>query len=584
MENILNDVPGCVMYIDDILINGRSDEEHLQNLRQVLNRLQEKGIKLKKDKFDFMLDKVNYLGFVISSTGISPIQDKVKAIHKAKAPNNVADLQSFIGMTNYLRQFIPNFAEIMSPLYKLLRKNINWRWGVEKQQAFIKIKASITSEQVLRHYDPSAPLVIQVDASSIGVGAVILQPEDGTLKPVAYASRILTNVEKKYSQIEKESLAIVFGVTKFRQNLLGKHFTLKTDHKPLITLCGEHKPVPQMASSRIKRWTLLLTAYDYTIEFVPGKDNCCADFLSQNPVEEQPTTEEKETVQVLFTQEGVINSDVVSVETKRDPVLRKVLFYTRFGWTEKPTEELLPYCSKRVDITTEDNKLIWNDRVIIPTSLREILLNDLHAEHLRIVKTKQLARKYVWWPMIDRDVESKVKECVVYQETAKKPSDTQQAKWSWPVGPWKRLHLDFAGPYEGKMFLVIADAYSKYLEIVPMTTITSSNTIAALRHLFSHFGLPDHIVTDNGAQFTSNEFGTFPRLNNILHRTTAPAHPATNGLAERYVGHFKAKTTQMKISNEPLPVRLDRFLFTYSVTQWRSWAKVRGHAIQLHEE
>ena len=175
-------------------------------------------------------------------------------------------------------------------------------------------------------------------------------------------------------------------------------------------------------------------------------------------------------------------------------------YYFTLGWTETPTEELFPYYKKRIDITTEDNKLIWNDRVIIPTSLREILLNDLHAEHLGIVKTKQLARKYVWWPMIDRDVESKVKECVVCQETAKKPSDTQQAKWSWPVGPWKRLHLDFAGPFEGKMFLVIVDAYSKYLEIVPMTTITSSNTIAALRHLFSHFGLPDHIVTDNGTQ------------------------------------------------------------------------------------
>ena len=310
-----------------------------------------------------------------------------------------------------------------------------------------------------------------------------------------------------------------------------------------------------MASSRIKRWTLLLTAYDYTIEFVSGKDNCCADFLSRNPVEEQPTTEEEETVQVLFTQEGVIKSGVVSVETKRDPVLRKVLFYTRFGWTEKPTEELLPYYSKGMEITTEDNKLIWNDRVIIPTSLREILLNDLHAEHLGKVKAKQLARKYVWWPMIDRDVESKVKEYVVCQETAKKPSETQQGKWSWPMGPWKRLHLDFAGPYEGKMFLVIVDAYSKYLEIVPMTTITLSNTIAAL-HLFSHFGLPDHIVTDNGTQFTSNEFGT----------KTAPAHPATNGLAEHYVGYFKTKTTQMKIKNQPSPVRWDKFLFTYRVT------------------
>ena len=168
--------------------------------------------------------------------------------------------------------------------------------------------------------------MLQVYVSLIGVGAVILQPEDGTLKPVAYASRTFTNAEKEFSQIEKESLGIVFGVTKFRQYLLGSHFTLTTDHKPLIILCREHKPIPQMASSRIKCWTLILTAYDYTIELVPGKDNCCVDFLSQNPVEEQPMAEEKETVQVLFTQEGVIKSDVFAVETKRDPVFRRILF------------------------------------------------------------------------------------------------------------------------------------------------------------------------------------------------------------------------------------------------------------------
>ena len=566
MENMLSDLPGCVVYIDDILITGSSDEEHLHNLRQVMNRLQLKGVKLKKDKFDFMLNEVNYLGFVISAAGISPTQDKVKAIHKAKPPTNVSELQSFIGMANYLRQFIPSFAEIMSPLYKLLRKNAIWSWGVREQKAFTKIKASITSEQVLRHYDPDAPLVLQADASSIGVGAVILQPENGTLKPVAFASRVLTEAEKKYSQIEKESLAIVFGVTKFRQYLLGRHFTLKTDHKPLITLCGEHKPVPQMASSRVKRWTLLLAAYDYTIEFIPGKENYCADYLSRNPVDGKPTSEEKETVQVLFTQEEVIKADVVAAETRKDPLLKKVLHYTRHGWVDNPTEELMPYYNKRLDITTEDDKLIWNDRVIIPTSLREILLNDLHAEHLGMVKSKQLARMYLWWPGLDRDIENRVKECLTCQETARKPPDTQQAKWSWPAGPWKRLHLDFAGPYEGKMFLVIVDAYSKYLEVVPMTTITSSNTIAALRHLFSHFGLPDHIVTDNGTQFTSNEFATFLRKNNIYHTKTAPSHPATNGLAERYVGHFKTKTTQMKLSDEPLQVRLDKFLFTYRVT------------------
>ncbi|KXJ08001.1 Retrovirus-related Pol polyprotein from transposon 297 [Exaiptasia diaphana] len=160
------------------------------------------------------------------------------------------------------------------------------------------------------------------DGLSIGVGAVILQPEQGTLKPVAFDSRVLTDAEKKYSQIEKELLAIVFGATKFRQYLLGRHFTLKTDHKPLITLCGEHKTIPQMASSRIKRWTLLSAAYDYTIEFIPGKENNWADFLSRSPIEGKATSEEKETVQLLFTNEEVIKAEVVASETRKDPILK----------------------------------------------------------------------------------------------------------------------------------------------------------------------------------------------------------------------------------------------------------------------
>jgi transposase InsO family protein len=322
-----------------------------------------------------------------------------------------------------------------------------------------------------------------------------------------------------------------------------------------------------MASSRIKRWALLLAAYDYTIQYLPGKDNRCADYLSRNPIEGKPTVAEKVTVNVLFTHhDEIIRADVVAAETKKDQILRAVMYNTKHGWTETPTQELIPYYNKRLEITNENDILIWNDRVVIPSSLREMLLKDLHTEHLGIVKTKQLARMYIWWPNIDRDIEHQVKSCQICQETAKSPPDTRQACWSWPTGPWKRLHLDFAGPFEGKMFLVVIDAYSKYLDVIPMTTANSSNTIAALRHLFSHFGLPDHVVTDNGTQFTSIEFQNFLRSNDVFHTRTAPGHPATNGLAERYVGHFKKKISQMKDTNDSLKVKLDKFLFTYRVT------------------
>ena len=204
-----------------------------------------------------------------------------------------------------------------------------------------------------------------------------------------------------------------------------------------------------------------------------------------------------------------------------------------------------PYDSKRLELSHEDGILLWNSRVVVPESLRGLLLSDLHAEHLGMIKMKHLARKYFWWPGLDKQIEETVKICPACQESAKSPVSTPTASWSWPGGPWKRLHVDFAGPYLGKMFLVVVNAYSTFLEIVPMTHATSTNTITALRHIFSYFGLPEHLVTDNGTQFTSDEFQKFLRENDILHTLTAPGHPATNGLAERYVGEFKDKLAEI---------------------------------------
>ena len=400
IENVLKGLPGCCVRIDDILVSGETDEIHLENLHRVLQRLQECGLSLNPNKFHFMLDQVVYLGTTISAEGISPTKERVKAIREAEAPTNVPELQSFLGSANFLCKFVPDFARTASPLYQLLCKETPWKWGKLEQEAFHNLKAALCSDSVLRHYDPASKLILQCDASSVGVGATLLQPgPDDSLLPVAYASRILTSAEQNYSQIERESLAIVFGVTKFRQYLLGRHFTLFTDLKPLITLMGEHKPVPQLASARIKRWSLLLAAYNYTIEFIPGKQNVYADFLSRRPIDADPSHDEQVTVNVMFIEgDQFVNASMVARETKKDSVLSKVLHFTQHGWPEKPEPLFQPYHNKRLELTQEDGILLWNSRVVIPEVLRTILLKDLHAEHLGMVKMKQLARKYLWWP------------------------------------------------------------------------------------------------------------------------------------------------------------------------------------------
>ena len=198
-------------------------------------------------------------------------------------------------------------------------------------------------------------------------------------------------------------------------------------------------------------------------------------------------------------------------------------------------------------------------------SFRLIFLNDLHAEHFGMTKMKQMARRYLWSPKVDHDIECTVKSCARCQEQAKNPAK-KTGTWTWSNGPWKRLHIDFAGPFMGKMFLVVVDAYSKYLDVVPMDHATSATTIKALPHIFSIFGLPEHIVTDNGNQFSSQEFKNWLTQNDILHTLTAPGHPATNGLAERYVGLFKSKMKEFGQTGESIQERIDRFLLAYRTT------------------
>ena len=237
---------------------------------------------------------------------------------------------------------------------------------------------------------------------------------------MAYASRILNRAEQNYSQIERESLAIDFGVIKFCEYLLGRHFKLLTDHELLITLLVKNKSVPHLATARIKRWSLLLAVYDYALEFLSGKDNVYANVLSRKPINGKPSSQEKVTVNVMFIQgDQIVNVKMMTQETKNDPVLREVIHYTKKGWLEKPEERFQPYYNKRLELTHEDGVLLLNSRVVIQESLRTILLKGLHAEHLGMLKIQQLAQKYLLWRRLDKEIEETIKLCTTFQETAK---------------------------------------------------------------------------------------------------------------------------------------------------------------------
>ena len=232
---------------------------------------------LKKQKCQFLVKSVDYLGYTIDQKGIHPFKGKVEAVKAAPNPKNLTELKAYLGLLTYYGKFLPNLANVLAPLYQLLRKDVKWNWGDQEQQSFNKSKEMLTSTALLVHYDPTKPLVLSCDASQYGVGAVLSQVYSGEEKPVAYASRTLTKAERNYSQLEKEGLALLFGVKKFHVYLFGRNFTLCTDHKPLQSLLNESKPIPCTASACIQRWVLALASYEYMIKYKSGPANSNAD-------------------------------------------------------------------------------------------------------------------------------------------------------------------------------------------------------------------------------------------------------------------------------------------------------------------
>ena len=241
MENLLQDIPGVVVYIDDVLITGPDESGHIAALEEVLRRMEQAGLRLSKGKCLFMAPSVEYLGYKIDADGLHPLPEKVRAIERAPKPRNTTELKAYLGLLTYYGRFLPNLSTVLSPLYRLLRQDVCWRWTSKQQRAFIRSKQLLTSAKVLVHYDPRLDLVVAGDASAYGIGAVLSHKmPNGEERPVAFASRTLSSAERNYSQVEKEALACVFAVKKFHSYIFGQSFTLVTDHKPLLTLFREN--------------------------------------------------------------------------------------------------------------------------------------------------------------------------------------------------------------------------------------------------------------------------------------------------------------------------------------------------------
>lgn len=568
IESLLQGIENTAVYIDDIILTGKTDMEHLRTLDQVLERLSKAGVRLKESKCYFMAEEVTYLGHRIDKEGIHPVPDKVKAIANARRPENVTELKSFLGLLNYYGNFLPDLATRLAPLHKLLRKEQKWMWGKAQEESFQSVKELILSADVLAPYDPTKELYLQCDASPYGVGAVLsVKDSDGTERPVGFASRSLTDAEKNYSQLDREGLAVIFGLKKFHKYVFGRPFTILTDHKPLITLFNEMKQVPS-TSLRVQRWALLLRGYEYHIEYRPGQSNGNADCLSRLPLPGPKPSKVKEEERVLLIEEldhSPVTASQVQAWTSKDPVLANVREYVLRGWPDHESDpSLAPYRVRKTELSVKDGVLLWGARVIVPPQGRESVIKELHMAHPGVNRMKALARSYVWWPKMEHDLEQVVKSCDTCQLNRNSPSSAPLHPWEQPERPWSRVHIDYAGPFMGHMILVQVDATTKWIEATVMPSAKAEPTIEQLRETFARYGIPEVLVSDNAGIFIGEDFEEFMRKNGILHVTSAPYHPSSNGLAERAVQTVKAGLK--KATGDSLRTKLNRFLFQYRMT------------------
>ena len=573
MDNVLQGCKGTVCRVDDILVTGKTEEEHLDNLEEVIRRLEKAQFRCNLMKSQFLRDEVQYLGYLITKQGIRPSTDKVETLVKAKYPESLPALVSFLSACQYYGRFIKNLSTIVEPLNQL-RRGVPWKFGETERKAFDTLKEALTSSAVIVPYDPRLPVKIDTDASATGIGAVISHVmEDGTERPIEYASRTLSKSERNYSQIEKEALSLVWGVGKFHKFVYARNFTLVTDHKPLLYILKENKAIPDMAASRIVRWAHKLACYQYKIQYRPTEKHSNADVCSRYPLQAEEEEEDTEVADVFFNtfaEKTIINFATVGKFTPLDVTLSKVKKFVLEGWPEKLGEDqkdLKPYFEKRDELSCERGCVLWGTRIVVPQKLRQDVLELLHTAHQGVVAVKALARSYVWWPRINDEIEEATKACKACQDSRNLPAKSKPHPWKPAKKPWERIHADFCGPVNGDMYLIVVDAYSKWIEAINMkSSTTSPSTIRELRKLFATHGLPVMFCSDNGPQLKSEEIRQFLRSNGIQAVPVPTYSPNTNGIAERAVQTFKKAMEKASRTSKDYEKNLARWLLLYRNT------------------
>ena len=526
-----------LIYLDDILVFGKDFEQHLSRLQKVFATLIKAKLKLKPQKCQLFQKSVAFLGHTVSAEGIAPLQEKIEVMKSWPIPSKKEEVQSFLGLASYYRRFVGNFAITAEPLNRLTRKNVNFKWDADCEEAFIKLREALINPPVLVYPDFTEKFILTTDASGVGIGAVLSQVQKGQERVVAYASRTLNKAERNYSATERECLGIVWATDHYQYFLLGAPFTIYTDHNPLSYLRSVSQP-----QGRLARWILKLEQYDYEIRYKPGKSIPHADALSRHPAY---------VAGVQLPMEW--SPEEFRKAQEDDKVLSKVRYYWRLG--RPPSDRELPavkdYCKKELIMDKSGLLMIKYSRgrdtvkqLLVPDILIPRILQKAHddASHFAADKTLARIRMQYYWPTLCKDVGAWCRTCIKCQQR-KHPSKQARAPLQYfPIAgePGQMVAIDFVGPLvestQGNLhMLVITDAFSKFADVLALPNQTAVVTADALwfQH-FSKYGVPAMLHSDQGKNFESAVVKHLCEHLGIQKTRTSGYHPAGNGGVERY--------------------------------------------------
>lgn len=580
LDDILREHIGkiCFIYIDDIIIFSKDDDTHIENLAKIFQTLQSANMKCQLDKCEFMKNKVEFLGFVVSDRGIETNPNKVAAIANYPCPKTLRDLRSFLGLSGYYRRFIQNYAKLAKPLTSLLRGedgHVSKRMSSKKLislnnealDSFKKLKSNLVSKEIiLRYPDFKKEFHLTTDASNFAIGAVLSQDNH----PISFLSRTLSKAEENYAANEKEMLAIIWALKALKNYLYGKaKVKIFTDHQPLT-----HSLSSWNGNARIKRWKAYLEEYDYEIFYKPGKENVVADALSRIPLEQVNS--------VASTQHSAESSShdlIVSVEAPINVFKNQIFFYKSDKHDYKfsiPFPTFHRHEIYRLDYTTDDIitdlKKYLNPSVINGIHTTENIMGKIqtiYRTHFKGIKTrftqsrvedltdeteqeerilqihrrahrnalenqKQLSETH-YFPKMKQKIIHLVKQCKVCKEAKydRHPPNPELQETPTPEYPGHILHIDIYST-ERQLVLTAIDKFSKLAQARIINSKAIEDIRTPLRDIIFYFGVPKHIVMDNEKAFNSQSIKFMLEQLQIEVYTAPPYKSTVNGQIERF--------------------------------------------------